>query len=204
VVLNGVKSVTSDVLSGVPQGSVMGPLLFLIYINDIVSVIKSPTLLFADDVKIFCPIVNQLSVLQLQQDLLALKEWSKKWVLKFNVTKTVVMHLGNTNQCYSYYMDDQQLQVVSEHKDWGIIIDSSLKFHNHTTSVINKANRVLGLIKKTFNLQNSRTFPILYKALVRPHLEYANVVWRPSFIGDSQKVERVQRRATKCVPELSI
>ena len=64
--------------------------------------IKSPTLLFPDDVKIFCPIVDQLSALLLQQDLLALKEWSKKWLLKFNITKTVVMHLGNTNQCYTY------------------------------------------------------------------------------------------------------
>ena len=202
VVVNGVKSVTSNVLSGVPQGSVMGPLLFLIYINDIVSVIKSPALLFADDVKIFCPIVDQLSALQLQQDLLALKEWSKKWLLKFNITKTVVMHLGNTNQCYTYYMDEQPLQVVSEHKDLGIIIDSNLKFHSQTTAAANKANRVLGLIKKSFNYLNSRTLPILYKALVRPHLEYANVVWGPSYVGDSQIVERVQRRATKCVPQL--
>jgi len=180
-VVNGGKSVTDDVLSGVPQGSVMGPLLFLIYINDIVSVIKSPALLFADDIKIFCPIINQLSVLQLQQNLLALKEWSKKWLLKFKVTKTVVMHLGNTiSAIHSYYMDDQQLQAVSEHKDLGIIIDSSLKFHSQTMAATNKSNRVLGLIKKSFNSLNSRTLPILYKALVRPHLEYANVVWGPS------------------------
>ena len=59
-----------------------------------------------------CPIVNQLSALQLQQDLLALKEWSMKWLLKFNITKTVIMHLGNTNQCYTYHMDEQPLQVV--------------------------------------------------------------------------------------------
>jgi len=139
VVVNGVKSVTSNVLSGVPQGSVMGPLLFLIYVNDIVSVIKFPALLFANDVKIFCPIFNQLSALQLQQDLLALKEWSRKWLLKFNITKTMVMHLGNTNQCYTYYMDEQPLQVVSEHKDLGIIIDSNLKFHSQSTAATNKA-----------------------------------------------------------------
>jgi len=111
------------------------------------------------------------------------------------------MHLGNTNQCYTYYMDEQPLQVVSEHKNLGIIIDSNLKFHSQTTAVTNKAYYVLGLIKKSFNSLNPRTLPILYKALVRPHLEYANAVWGPSYIGDSQIVERVQRRATKYVPE---
>ena len=122
VVVNGVKSVTNNVLNGVPQGSVMGPLLFLIYINDLPSVITSPALLFANDVKMYRPIVNQQSSMQLQQDLLLLKERSKKWLLNFNIAKTVIMHLGNTNQCsYTYFMDGQPLQVVSEHKDLGII-----------------------------------------------------------------------------------
>ena len=122
VVVNGVKSVTNNVLNEVPQGSVMGPLLFLIYINDLPSVITSPALLFADDVNMYRPIVNQQSSTQLQQDLLLLKERSKKWLLNFNIAKTVIMHLGNTNQCsYTYLMDGQPLQVVSEHKDLGII-----------------------------------------------------------------------------------
>ena len=80
-------------------------------------------------------------------------------------------------------MDGQPLQVVSEHQDLGIIVDSSLKLHSQATSAINKANRVLGLIKISFNTLN-RNSPILYKALVRPHLEYANVVWGPNYIGD--------------------
>ena len=77
-------------------------------------------------------------------------------------------------------MDGQPIQVVSEHKDLGIIVDSSLKFHSQATSATNKANRVLRLIKKSFNTINRKTLPILYKALVRPHLEYANAVWRPN------------------------
>ena len=104
---------------------------------------------------------------------------------------------------YTYYMDGQPLQVVSEHKDLGIIVDSSLKFHSQATSAINKANCVLGLIKKSFNTLNRKTLPILYKDLVRPHLEYANVVWGPNYIEDCDKIERVQRRATKCVQDLS-
>ena len=199
VVINGVKLATSNVLSGVPQGSVIGPLLFSIYVNDLPSVVSSQVLLFADDVKLFCPIVNQQSNFQLEQDLLLLKEWSMKWLLNFNIVKTFVTHLGNSNPCHTYYMDGQPLQVVSEHKDLGIIVDSSLKFHSQATSAINKANRLLGLIKKSFNTLNRKTLPILYKALVRPHLEYANVVWGPNYIGDCDRMERVQRRATKCV-----
>ena len=176
VVINGVKSATNIVLSGVPQGSVIDPLLFSFYVNDLPSVVSSQVLLFAGDVKLFCPIVNQQSNFQLEQDLLLLKEWSMKWLLNFNIVKTFVMHLGNSNPCHTYYMDGQPLQVVSEHKDLGIIVDSSLKFHSQATSAINKANRVLGLIKKSFNTLNRKTLPILYKALVRPHLEYANVV----------------------------
>jgi len=79
------------------------------------------------------------------------------------------MHLGNTNQKYMYYKDEQPLQVVSEHKDLGVIIDSNLKFHSLTAAVTNKANRILGLIKKSFNSQNIRSLPILYKSLVRRH-----------------------------------
>ena len=79
------------------------------------------------------------------------------------------MHLGDTNPCHTYYMDGQPLQVVSKHKDLGIIVDSSLKFHSQATSAINKANRLLGLVKKSFNTLNRKTLPILYKALVRPH-----------------------------------
>ena len=153
---------------------------------------------------IFCPIDNILIAVQLQKDLLALKEWFKKWLLRFNVTKTAVMHLGNTKQKYTYYMDEQPLQVVSEHKDLSIIIDSNLKFHSQATAVTNEVNRILGLIKKSFNSLNIRSLPILYKSLARPHLEYAkyNVAWEPSYIGDVLMIEKVQRKATKCIPKL--
>ena len=100
--INGVKSATSNVLSGVPQGSVIGPLLFSIYVNDLPSIVSSQVLLFADDVKLFCPIVNQQSNFQLKQDLLLLKEWSMKWLLNFNIVKTFVMHLGMSYILYGW------------------------------------------------------------------------------------------------------
>ena len=82
-------------------------------------------------------------------------------------------------------------------------MDYSLKFHSQATSATNSANRVMGLIEKSFSTLNRKTLLILYKALVRPHLEYANVVWRPNYIGDCNMMERVQRRATKCIQDLS-
>ena len=117
-------------------------------------------------------------------------------MFNFNVIKSFIMHLGSTNPCHTYFMDDQPLLVVSEHKSLGMIIDCSLKFQSQTTSIANKANRVLGLIKNCFfNTLNQKT---LYNTLVRPHLKYANVVWGPNYIGDCDIMERVQKRATRC------
>ena len=99
IMINGVKSTTSNVLSGVPQGSVIGPLF-----NDLPSIVSSQVLLFADDVKLFCPIVNQQSNFQLEQDLFLPKQWSMKWLLNFNIVKTFVMHL--THVIHIIWMDN--------------------------------------------------------------------------------------------------
>ena len=83
---------------------------------------------------------------------MSLKEWSRKWLFNFNVSKSFDMHLDSTNPCNPYYMNDQPLQVVSKHKDLGITVDSSLKFHSQATSATNSANRVMGSIKKSLVL----------------------------------------------------
>ena len=167
-----------------PQGSVLGPLLFLIYVNDLPRVISSPSLLFADDTKLFRPITDYHSSQQLQYDFLTLEQWSKLWQLNFNTKKSFIMHLGKNNACYTYYIGNDALQSVKEHKDLGVIMDCNLKFHTHTLAVASKANQVLGLIKKSFANLNRYTLPLLYKSLVRPHLEYANSVWGPTFVTD--------------------
>ena len=173
VVINGFESDESNVASGVPQASVLGPLLFLIYINDLPRVICSPSLLFADDAKLFRPITAYHSFQQLQNDILTLKWWSKLGQLNFNTKKSFIMHLGRNDACYTYYIGKDLLQSIEEHKDLGVIIDLNLKFHVHTSAVANKANQVLGLIRKSFINLNGHTLPLLYKSLVRPHLEYS-------------------------------
>ena len=201
VVLNGHCSTWADVLSGVPQGSVLGPLLFNIYVNDIPDMVKSPILSFADDIKIFRSIKSYEDYTQLQLDLNYLSEWSSKWKLKFNVNKCNVLHLGTTEQ-YTYFLCGIAIQPTRSAKDLGVLIDQDLKFHEHASFATNKANRVLGLIKKSFSYLNSDMLVRLYKSMVRPILEYGNIIWGPHYLMDQKKVEKIQRRATKLITGL--
>ena len=94
------------------------------------------------------------------------------------------------------------MQDVHEEKDLGVIIDQDLKFHRQTAAAVKKANVALGLIKRSFVFLNNEIMPLLFKSLVRPHLEYGNVIWGPFYKGDAEKVERIQRRATRISPGL--
>ena len=190
------------VKSGIPQGSVLGPLLFVIFINNMPDMIDSMCLLFADDAKIYRAIASQEDKETLQHDLDKLTEWSVTWQLPFNVEKCKSLHIGSKNEHHIYNMSEKCLEQVKEEKDLGIVIDDELKFHKQTAAAIKKANGVLGAIKKSFALLDETTLPMLYKTLVRPHLEYGNVIWGPFYKEDIKAIEKVQRRATKMVPAL--
>ena len=110
------------------------------------------------------------------------------------------MHIGRfTSDDYTYFMNNQPLPTVELEKDLGVFIDNHLKFHDHTAAVVAKANRILAIISKSFANLDLSMFPILYKVLVRPILEYGNAVWGPFFVTDQIAVEKVQRHATKLV-----
>ena len=199
VVINGQKSTWADVASGIPQGSVLGPILFVIFINDLPSVLQSTARIFADDTKVYRPLITPADTLILQNDIANLLEWSKTWQLSFNESKCKILHLGTTNQKQDYYMNGTTLESMEKERDLGIIIDNRLKFHEHAAATISKANQILAVIKKTFISLDSLTLPLLYKSLVRPHIEYGNSIWGPHYLLDAKAVERVQRRATKLV-----
>ena len=203
VVLNGASSEWSRVYSGVPQGSVLGPLLFNIYVNDIPSVVNSETLMFADDTKIFRKIQSQSDFLQFQQDISNLLAWSVKWQLKFNLSKCFIFHLGPDHFYGDYYLDGVQISPNSIVRDLGVTMDYYLKFHEHTNLTITKANRVLGLIRKTFYCREPDMITKLFKSLIRPILEYGNLIWGPHYVADQQAIEGVQRRATKLISSIS-
>ena len=167
------------VLSGVPQGSVLGPVLFLIYINDIVMNINSTIKIFADDAKIYRAMKSQSDVDVLQGDLNQLTNWSRKWLLELNEQKCKVMHFGHQNASQAYWLNNATLESTREEKDLGIYVTDNLKFSNHITKIAAKANSVLGRINRTFTFKDKDLMKFLYISLVRPHLEYASQSWAP-------------------------
>ena len=200
--MDGVRSDWKDVISGIPQGSVIGPLLFIIFINDMPSEVKlNLCKLFADDCKLYGTL-GRPEENKLQLDLSRLEEWSRKWQLPFNESKCKVMHLGFNNPSRSYVLNNHTLEASDNEKDLGVVIDESLKFHTHAASASKKANQILGVIKKSYATRDETTIGTLYKAMVRPHLEYGNAIWGPFYQEDIKSVEAIQRRATKLIPKL--
>ena len=114
-----------------------------------------------------------------------------------------MLHIGNTPYTGNYALDGIQLELLDNYRDLGIQIDSKLKFHIHTDTVVKKAYRVLGLIRKSFECKDYDVIVKLYKSLVRPIIEYNNVLWGPFYVSDNQKIERIQRKATRIIPSIS-
>ena len=191
------------VLSGIPQGSILGPVLFTIFINDLPDLTKSTCKIFADDTKLYDSVSNSDII---QEDLNRLQGWCDTWNLYFNSAKCKVMHIGGKNPRKEYKMkvgaDTAGIQTCNEEKDLGVIFDGTLKFDLHIQSAISKANRMIGILRRTFTYLDKDIFLQLYKALIRPHVEYGNAVWYPHLKRQSAAIERVQRRATKIVGEL--
>ena len=190
----------AEVLSGIPQGSILGPVLFTIFINDLPDNIDSECKIYADDTKIYNNSSNKET---LQADLYTLQEWSNIWNLYFNVKKCKVVHYGKQNPQHEYFMkfnsNIDKIEESDHEKDLGITFDSALSFDAHINNAIKKANQMLGIIRKSFDYLDKEIFVKLYKAIVRPQLEYGNTVWFPVFKRQSVALEKVQRRATKLV-----
>ena len=201
--MDGNSSSKAKVTSGIPQGSVLGPILFLIFINDLPSVIQALKKLFADDAKVYQIVTCMADVTHLQSVVNNSIDWSILWKMFFNFNKCKHMHLGNhdMNQTYTMKKDQEEIPIekVESEKDLGVIVDNTLTFTKHISSKIKTASRNLGLIFRTFTYLDKDIFLNLFKSLVRTHLEYASSVWSPVFKKDRIDLENVQRRATKLV-----
>ena len=202
VIVQGEESAWKPVTSGIPQGSVLGPILFVIFINDLPESVTSEAYLFADDTKIFRIIKNEEDRGELQKDLNKLNQWSDDWLLKFHPQKCKYMTIGKNNDKVSYTLKDQDLQKVKEEKDIGVTIDDELDFESHISKKINKATRTFGMLRRSFNCLDCQTFLCLYKTMVRTHLDYASSVWAPYKMKHIEIIENVQRRCTRQLPNM--
>lgn len=206
--IRGSTSRWEPVLSGIPQGSVLGPLLFVIYINDLPEDLKSNIYLFADDTKISKTINCANDQIILQSDIDKLTLWSKKWLLEFHPKKCKIMSLGRqSNANFSYFMTGNnqvhKIVRVENEPDLGVTFDPKLEFESHINNKINKANQIFSMIRRAYKFLDGRTFIPLYKSLVRCHLDYAVSVWSPHKQKFVDTIENVQRRATKQIPGYS-
>ena len=205
VVVNGALSSNENVISGVPQGSVLGPLLFIIYINDLPDSIKSSVKIFADDTKVYRKIDDISDMHILQEDLNSLQKWAHTWQMNFHPQKCKVLKI-NKGAEFSYKMvdkgEDIMLDEVKIEKDLGVQIDSELSFNEQCSSAINRARKIAIIIRRTFVSIDESMIKPLYTALIRSRLEYGIEVWSPRFKKDSKAIESVQRMVTRMVPSL--
>ena len=190
-----------NVTSGIPQGSILGPILFTIFINDLPDTIESTCKIFADDTKIYNTPSNSSTI---QSDLEKLQTWSEKWQLGFNVTKCKALHVGKHNPAISYSMKNdgitQEVLECEEEKDLGVTFDNQLNFNSHIDKAISTAKRVLSMSKRAFKNLDKSAMLTIYKALIRPHLEYGNIIWAPKLKRHSIAIEKIQRKMTKLIP----
>ena len=202
VVVNGKVSEWGSVGSGVPQGSVLGPTAFLVYINDLDIEIKNDILKFADDTKLFAAIRSDEDAVRLQDDVNKLYEWSKKWQMNFNVDKCKCVHIGRNNKDHGYYIGDNIVQESSSEKDLGVIVESTMDWGKQCANVARSGNMMLSQINRTFTYKTGSLIKNLYKSLVRPKFDYCMQAWRPWLQQDVTLLEKVQRRMTRMIPEL--
>ena len=203
VSINGSISDVLPVISGVPQGSILGPLLFLIFVNDLSELVSSSmVLLFADDTKCVKSITTFPDCISLQRDLNKLAEWSLIWNLPFNEEKCTLLRfaLKEAPVLYNYYVNNNPVLVKTAHRDLGIIMSNDLQWKQHYQLIISKSYTMLGLLRRTFfNTSCIRAKRILYLSLVRSKILYCSQLWRPHLITDIKSLETVQRRATRFI-----
>ena len=202
VVINGTSYTSVQVTSGVPQGTVLGPILFLIYINDFPEYLQHSKLrLFADDSIIYKDINTQDDCNKLQTDLDSAARWEADWLMAFHpdkCTKLTISHKKHTYK-HDYTLHNHTLESVTSAKYLGITLQSNLKWNTHCNNIISNAHKSLGFLKRNLQVSNTQIKSRAYQAIIRPKLEYSCTVWDPHTAQYTHKIEMIQRRAARYV-----
>ena len=201
VVLDGEESDSCSVMSGVPQGSVLGPCLFLLYINDMPDMIRSDIRLFADDTIMYLTVTNQTDCQSLQDDLTKLETWESEWLMAFNPDKCEVIRITNKKNPlpFNYTLHGVNLKETDSAKYLGVNITRDLSWAKHINQITTKTNNSLRFIKRNIQTNNPKLKESAYKTYVRPLVEYAASVWDPWQKKYIEKIEMVQHRAVRYI-----
>ena len=201
VLIDGASSEWCDVTSEVPQGSILGPLLFIIYINDIGKGSSSHTGLCADDCTISKEVTSYQDCLSLQDDLKSLSRRANKWQLSLYTGKCKVMCIlcKQNIPTFQYHISNNNLELVEPFKYLGVKLNNKLTWDDHTLQVASKAQRILNLLRRTMCGSPRGAKIRAYTALVRPHLEYSAPVWTPHLQNLSCSIEKVQKQAARWI-----
>ena len=216
VVVGGCHSLSAAIVSGVPQGTVLGPVLFIIFINDLdQQIINSNIRFFADDTRISKHIMYQSQSQELQQDLNTVVKWSKdnnmelhpkkfELIVHCAKPKQLVHELPFSSQLYSYQVENNiELFPVDVLRDLGMTMSSDGTWSEHIHGMVNKAMSVASWALSVFASRDKMVMLTLFKSMVRSHLEYCCPLWHPYKIGDIQKIENVQRSFTRRINGMS-
>ena len=200
VVLNGQESVMMSTNAGVPLGSILGPLLFLVFINDIDNFIHSDMFIFADDTTL-AKVYDTLSEVEacLNSDLNTISKWALEWMVTFNIEKTVFINFSLKNSCLSkapnLVFNNSCIKQVNEHKHLGIILSKDMKWSKHISKITSKASQRLGALYRQSSKMTRVQLETIYLSMIRPILEYGSVLFANCSLNDAQLIESVQRRA---------
>ena len=201
VIVDGSVSDPAPVISGVPQGTVLGPILFLIFINDLPANLTSRSRLFADDCIVYNRIRNRTDQENLQRDLDRLAEWEGRWGMEFHPQKCNILTCTRSlkPKRFTYKLRGHALEHETSSKYLGVDITTDLSWDTHINRITKKASRMLGFIRRNLLVANKTTKTNAYFSLVRPHLEYCCSIWNPHEIGQIKQLESIQRQAARYV-----